>query len=83
MSSGAFEGKSATELFTKVNPRTILWQTPFCRSARRRGELLGEPERLARANRERCLELTTVCSTEPYEACHAAVTQAFAGEFLG
>ncbi|MCR9159629.1 MAG: hypothetical protein ACE37F_04720 [Nannocystaceae bacterium] len=63
-----------------ANPRTILWQTPFCHSVRRRNELLGEPESLARANHERCLELTTLCSTQPYEACDAAVTQAFAGE---
>lgn len=51
-----------------------------CHSVRRRGELLGEPEGLAGANRQRCLELTTLCSTETYEACNAAVTQAFVGE---
>lgn len=63
--------------------RTVFWQTPFCHSARRRHQLLGEPQSLARINRERCLRLTALCSTQRYDTCDAAITEAFAVESAG
>ena len=59
------------------SPRAALWETPFCHSVRRRVELMGEPEDLARLRHDRCSELTALCSTTSYEACHAEVTEHF------
>ncbi len=58
--------------------RTVLWQTPFCHAPKIRTALLGEPEALSRANYDRCLKLTSLCTREDYETCHEAVTRAFA-----
>ena len=59
--------------------RIVLWETPFCHSVQRRRDLLGETEAVAQAGYDRCRELTTLCATQPFEACDAAVNDAFGG----
>jgi WD40 repeat protein len=58
-------------------PRTALWKVAFCHTPDARMELFGEPEYLAIENHQRCAELTSYCSTQPYSACHERVTELF------
>ena len=57
--------------------RTLLWRARFCHDPETREELLGESEDEAKANYERCRELTDVCATQPYDVCHARMEAEF------